>query len=579
VKRLLALSLALAALAAGAAPQRAPAAKAEVPCGLPQGRPLWVDYADGSVPFWSTVFARPGIVGAAANFIVPPQLRAGGAKTVYFDLNFHNRMGSPSAPVDPASIRDRAEKLFETASKSSACDKPLIALNELFGAQTPTPWTPSTTTYRANVLAFVQRLSELGARPFLLLSQRPYTHDEAGDWWRQAAQYADLVPEVFFNGPSVSKQGPVKGSTRMRSTIRTRIHDLTDLGIPASRIGVTLTFSSTPKTGGREGLKPLSKWLDVVKWEALAVKAVAKETRISSVWSWGWAAWNVAGNDPEKPVAACVWLWTRDHSLCDAPKVAGKQLDPSLQVGRSIPGGALCLLDDRPLWRSAVTALTRITRDPDIALSASLQRLVLSEAATATSGDVLAAERDVIADRFGGSRAAYLAALRHAGATLTAARAVLGDELRSRNVERGLSVRAPSARDIADLYARYDGADARLIRSTKRLPWLGNRGTGVAIAATAPRRVFALAPNGRATIGDAHVTALGATTPLGAFSLAAAAPTLRAALVEVARVDAYRTWSSRHQNQALARIECAGDTFPQPTPVDVTAWLPFLALP
>ena len=85
-----------------------------LPCGLPQTAPLWVDYADGMVPFWSTIFARPGIVGAASNFIVPPQLRAKGAKTVYFDLYLNNRVGTPSKPADPTTIQGRADKLFDT---------------------------------------------------------------------------------------------------------------------------------------------------------------------------------------------------------------------------------------------------------------------------------------------------------------------------------------------------------------------------------------------------------------------------------------------------------------------------------
>ena len=122
--RIVLLFLALLALVGGAAAKRAPAAASQQPCGLPDRQPLWVDYADGAVPFWSTVFARPGIVAGAANYIVPPQLRAGGAKTIYFDLNFHNRMGSPSAPVDPATIADRADRLFDTAAQSSACDRP-----------------------------------------------------------------------------------------------------------------------------------------------------------------------------------------------------------------------------------------------------------------------------------------------------------------------------------------------------------------------------------------------------------------------------------------------------------------------
>ena len=76
-----------------------------------------------------------------------------------------------------------------------------------------------------------------------------------------------------------------------------------------------LTFSSTPHAGGREGLQPLSKWLDVVKWEALAAKQVASELQLASVWSWGWAAFNPAGNDPDKPIG-------RLHVALDARPLA-----------------------------------------------------------------------------------------------------------------------------------------------------------------------------------------------------------------------------------------------------------------
>ena len=173
-------------------------------------------------------------------------------------------------------IQARADKLFDTAVTSSGCDHPLIAENELFGAQLPTPWTATTAQYRANVLAYLQRLAERGARPFLLLSNRPYTHDPDADaWWQAASQVADIVPEVYFSGPQISKQGAVAGSRRLRETMRTRMEDLIQIGVPTNRLGMMLTFSSTPKAGGREGLQPLSKWLDVVKWEALAARQVA----------------------------------------------------------------------------------------------------------------------------------------------------------------------------------------------------------------------------------------------------------------------------------------------------------------
>ena len=122
------------------------------------------------------------------------------------------------------------------------------------------------------------------------------------------------------------------------------MESLIQIGIPTNRLGVMLTFSSTPHAGGREGLQPLGRWLDVVKWEALAAKQVSSELQLASVWTWGWAAFNPAGNDPDKPIAACTWLWTRDHSLCDAPALAGSQLDQSLDVGAVLPSNTVCLL-------------------------------------------------------------------------------------------------------------------------------------------------------------------------------------------------------------------------------------------
>ena len=573
------LSLALLACVGGAA-QRGSAQAVAWPCGLPDRQPQWIDFADGGVPFWSTVFARPGIVAAASNLIVPPQLRAGGAKTIHFDLNFHVRMGTPSNPTDPAAIQGIADRQLEAAVKSSACETPVMALNELAGGQTPTPWTPTIERYRGNVLAYVQRLAERGARPALLVANRPFTGDPmADDWWRAVAQSSDIVLEVYFGGPSLAKQGPVKASLRLRSTLRQRIADLTSLGIPAARVGIMLTFSSTPGAGGRERLQPLSKWLDVVKWEALAAKQVAADTGIGSVWSWGWGTWSIAGNDPDKPIAACVWLWTRDRSLCDAPAAAaGRGFDQSLQVNKTLPAGALCVLDDAPLRATAVAGLQRITGDRDIAYSAALQRLVLEQAAGARAEDVVAAERAVIADRFRGSRAAYVAALRRAGATPESARAVLADELRRKQVVSRLHVPAPSGRQISAYYETYANALARLVRAPRPLSWLGNRKSGVALSANAPGRVFGLPDGGHALLDGVKVTVVGDVAPLGAFPLGAAAPSIRAALAANAREDAFRTWSSQRQNQALNRLECVKDDLPQPAPVDITDWLPFLSL-
>jgi hypothetical protein len=579
VGRILVLGVCLLAVSAAVARGDGPAAPLPIPCGLPQAQPLWVDYADGGVPFWSTIFARPGIVGAASNLLVPPQLRAKGAQTVYFDLYLSNRVGTPSKPADPSTIQARADRLFDTAAASSACDHPLIAENELFGAQLPTPWTPTTAQYRANVLAFLQRLAERGARPFLLLSSNPYTHDETADtWWQQAAQVADLVPEIYFSGPAISKQGAVNGSRRLRASMRNRLEQLIEIGVPTNRLGMMLTFSSTPKAGGREGLQPLSKWLDVTKWEALAAKQVAAELSLASVWSWGWAAFNPAGNDPDKAKVACTWLWARDPSLCDAPALAGKELDTSLDVGATLPAGTLCLLDKTKLLASDVAALNRLTGDRDVAYSAELQHAVLADGRPVTASAVAAAERSVILDHFGGSRSAYLQALARAKATPTLARAILADALRRRAVEASLSVSGPSSAELQQWYATYAPTNARLVRASSAEPWLGNARSGVALSQQAPGRLFGLADGRSTVVGGVTLTVLGEVAPLGSFPLAQAAPAIRAAFVAQQKDAAFAVWLRRRQNQSLGSLTCQHDEPPQPATVDLTDWLPYLAL-
>src|SRR5439155_696479 len=115
-------------------------ARADGECSpLPAKKPVWIDFADGSVPFWDE-FARPGVVAAASNLIFPPKLRAAGAQTVYWDMYLNNRVGTPAKPADPETVVARANKLFDVAVQASGCSTPPIAENELFGASLVTPW-------------------------------------------------------------------------------------------------------------------------------------------------------------------------------------------------------------------------------------------------------------------------------------------------------------------------------------------------------------------------------------------------------------------------------------------------------
>src|SRR5206468_10312778 len=104
---------------------------------------------------------------------------------------------------------------------------------------------------------------------------------------------------------------------------------------------------------------------------------------------------------------------------------------------------------------------------------------------------VLAAEQAVIAQSFGGSRAAYLAALRDAHANVTLARGVLGDELRRAKVEATLYASPPSASDIQTFYSSYPDLQVRLVQAKPRPSWLPVA-RGLALSEVAPDRVFAL---------------------------------------------------------------------------------------
>ncbi len=581
MRKLLLIVVACAGLAGAAAPPSEPA-PAQNPCGIPDRQPLWIDFADGSVPFWKSVFARPGIVAAASNQLVPPQLRSAGASTVYFDLYLNNRVGTPSVPADPAKIVDRANVLFDRAVLSSGCDHPFIALNELFGASLPTPLTPTSARYRSNVLTFVQQLSARGARPFVLVSSRPYVGGDAADWWRTLAGSSDLVLEVYFSAPRLHKLGASLGSRKLRNQFRSRLQELIDLGIPPSRLGLMLGFQTAPGTGGRERLQPKEAWFDVVKWQALAAKQVAAELKPATVWSWGWAVWSAAAQDPDKPAAACVYLWTRNRSLCDAPAMAGPRFDTSLTAGQVALGpGVVCAVGGQRIRDRDVAALARVAGDSDVALSVLLQRAVLAEQMHVTTNEILAAERGVIAQRFRGSRAAYLAALSLRRATVPVARAVLADELRRLRLSATLRVGAPTGASVLDAYTTYRDALVRQVDAAPAAPWLADRTSGLALEGFAPAQVFGLPPGAytvRTARGVYRVRLAHEPVPLSALEPAAVTPLLRHALIDLARLDAFHGWIAKRMDGALDRTDCRGDQLPDAQTVDLTAWLPFLGL-
>ena len=238
-------------------------------------------------------------------------------------------------------IQARADKLFDTAATSSGCEHPLIAENELSGANLPTPWTPTTAQYRSNVLAYLQRLDQLGARPFLLLPKRPYTHDGRR---RLVAPRAGGRPRAggLLRRAGDLEAGGGAGSRRLRATMRTRMEDLIQIGVPTNRLGMMLTFARRPWPAAARDCSR-SRSGSTSKWEALAAKQVAAELDREHLVV-GLGVVQPGGQRPRQAGG-------RLHVALDARPLAlrragarGDGLDQSLDVGAVLPSGTVCVL-------------------------------------------------------------------------------------------------------------------------------------------------------------------------------------------------------------------------------------------
>jgi hypothetical protein len=576
------LALAVVAAAALVAAPRSVRADDQPNCGLPASGPLWIDYAGHDAP----ITPKPGMVLAVSSgTTVPAAMRAAGAATIFFDLHLNDRVGTTIAPADPATIADKAKRLFDFAVQVTGCPAPLIAENELFGAQTITPWSATNAQYRANVLLLLQELQKLGATPALTIANPPYTGGDAAEWWRQAAQAAVLVRQVYFTSPgpkALYALGPARASRALRQGMRGLVSRFSQIGIPASRVALELQFQSAPGTGGRQGLQPTSAWLEFVKLEALAAKQVAAETKIEGVWSWGWPSFSAAGADPDKPAAACVYLWTRDPKLCDGPALAGPKFNTSLTEGQVIvPDGVRCTLGgNRRILKNDVARVAAVTGDRDSAATALLQREVLRVESPLDPMTVLSAERAIVRDRFGGSKPRYRSALAAAHLTLQDARAIIEDRLARDRVQQRFRPPHPTASQVDAFLDTYAVTRVRLVRVDPAASWLGDAFRGFAVETIAPAEVFD-APQGRRSSIDTidgryDVTPLGPPQPLLALSPHDAHNVAVGVLGRFAKLAVYERWLRTNELALLADAVCTRDLVPTEGDVDLTDFVPFL---
>lgn len=556
-------------------------------CGIASQQTVWAEYG---WPSLLPVLARPGTLLAITNNPGTPdylaEARARGAATYSFDLKLRDKVGTPNAPADPSTLEAAAESEYQHAvAHTGNCATPLIVENELFGVNTVTPWSPATAQYRADVLSFLQDIAALGAHPVILVSRPPFTGtSDAVAWWLDVAKVASVVREDYVPATEVWRLGAVLGNRLLREDYRQAVADFTSIGIPASRLGIMISVLSGKGGGGRNELQPASAWYQVVKWYALSARQVARELGLGSVFSWGWQQWNPAEADPTKPDAACVWLWGRSQSLCNAPRMLGRSFDASLSAGQIVlPRGAVCRTPGfGSLWASEVARLTTLTGDRNAALSALFERLVESQHEAVTQKQVLAAERVVVNESFNGNDAAYRAALTEAHASVALARAALADELRHAALEQRFPVRTPTAGEVAAFYNSYPQLSVRSVSVKPKAPWLDNRNRGFALAGAAPAQLFSVA-SGRTTristlLGTYAVKPSGPSIPLGALSISDARPAIVAALEGFERAQALQKWTISLQRGALGSAICRNDELPQPGEVDLTQYLPFLQL-
>src|SRR5438270_8803587 len=252
----------------------------------------------------------------------------------------------------------------------------------------------------------------------------------------------------------------------LRIDLRAAVQKLGSIGVPAARVGLMLGFQSGGSVG-RAGLQPLPSWLEYVELSTLAAKQVAGELGVGSLWNWGWGTLSAGGADADKPTAACVALWTRDPSLCDAPSIT--LFDTSLTDGQlsTIPAGAQCLIDGRVLSVSQLAQANQLLGDQNAALTALFERAAATALVPVTRADEQQAERTLF-PKLG----RFLAATRLSGVTPGFARGVIVDQLRYSRVSK-TDLLAEERRELANTVCLGDVVPAvGDVRLASRLPFL-----------------------------------------------------------------------------------------------------------
>ena len=279
--------------------------------------------------------------------------------------------------------------------------------------------------------------------------------------------------------------------------------------------------------------------------------------------------------------------WARDSSLCDAPgRSSDAQLDADPKAGQlNLPRGARCIYGSTPTDRvERVAALAKVTRDRELALTAprrARDRAGADARVAVRGARVRATHRHDALRREHEPRIERRCA--EAGASLSVARGIIGDELRARDIvgrlvsrSRVLGRRRALPRDPTLQCL------ARELVVSPAPSWLPD-GRGVALATSAPDIVFRLrtdtARQIRTVEGTFTVVASDEPDrPRGAVRTTLPGARSCVSFGAERRAEAYAAWTLRMQKAAESKLVCERDRLPELGVVDISSYAPFLSL-
>ena len=503
-----------------------PAAQLPLPCGLPQAAPLWVDYADGQVPFWSTIFARPGRRRRRVGPDHPAAAaREGRADRLLRPLPEQPRRHAVAAgrPVDDPGARRQALRHgghvvglrppADRARTSSSARR-----RRRRGRRRPRS-TARTCSPTCSASPSAARARSCCSRTARTRATRSRTSGGA-----TSRKVADLVSETYFSGPSVSQQGAVAGSRRMRATLRSR-HGEPDPDRhpdqPARRDAHLQLDAARRRPRGAAAARALARRRQVGGARRQAGRRASCNSRASGRGGGRRSTRRATTRTSRSPPApGSGRATTRSATRPRSPVRSSTSRSTSARCCRP---NTVCLLGKTKLLATDVAALARLTGDRELAFSAELQHAVLAEARPVATRDVAAGRarrdrrplpRQPAGVPLGARRSSRVAGTRATGSWRTSCGAALSrpgcacPRRRPRSRRPGSTRTAPTS--------------ARAVRVDRSVDWLGDARSGIALSQDAPGRIFTLAPGESVTIRGARVTALGEAAPLGAFPYAQA---------------------------------------------------------